>query len=53
MKIYDLVFNIIISLAGILLGGINLWNMGERETLIKENELLKFKLKDCERSRKT
>jgi hypothetical protein len=52
VKIYDIVFNIIISIAGILLGGINLWNLGQRKTLIKENELLKLKLKNCERSGK-
>jgi hypothetical protein len=48
---YDLAFNLLLSVAGLVLAGINLWNYKKVKRLIIENELLKLKLKNYEQPR--
>lgn len=49
--IYDILFTSLITVTSFILAMINLWNLKKFKHLTAENELLKFKLKECERAR--
>lgn len=48
--ISTLLLCVLLSVAGVF-GALNLWNYRKFKELKIENELLKFKLKECEQSR--
>jgi hypothetical protein len=50
VKLYDLLFNLLLSTSGIILAGINLWNFKKFKNQSIEIEVLKLKLKECERA---
>jgi len=52
VQLYDLIFNILIVASCFVLAAINLFNLGKVKRLITENELLRLKLKECERTGK-